>query len=71
MSGPDVEAVIRDAEAKAKAAVSAATAAEAELATVDTAESSADPGDADPRIADLMGKGLTLEAAQALIASMW
>ena len=71
MSGPDVEAVIRDAEAKAKAAVSAATAAEAELATVDTAESSADAVPADPRIADLMGKGLTLEAAQALIASMW
>lgn len=68
MSGPDVEAVIKDAEAKAKAAETAAAAAEAELSAAETAT----PGvPADPRIADLMGKGLTEAEAQQLIASMW
>ena len=71
VSGPDVEAVIKDAEAKAKAAETAVAAAEAELAEADTAESAADAVPDDPRIADLARLGVSADAAQALIASMW
>lgn len=71
MSEPDVAAVIRDAEAKAKAAEAAAAAAESELAAAETATPAAPSVPVDPRIADLMGKGLTQVEAQQLIASMW
>lgn len=70
MSEPDVAAVIRDAAAKAKAAEAAAAAAESELAAAATANA-APVVDADPRIADLMGKGLSEAEARQLIASMW
>lgn len=57
MSSPDVEAVIKAAEARAAAA--------------ETVKPAADVVDVDPRIADLIGKGLTEAEARKLIASMW